>query len=105
VDWLRRHISRSYAGGELLHGEFWHPLPPPMFHRPPKVRSLAEHVEPAWEGMKADIPQDDGGWSVAEVSRLLRVYRHAAGECVVTELNLSGDEERARRVRIRWQPR
>jgi hypothetical protein len=104
---LGQLLNEAVDGGELLHGELWHPLRPPMFHRPIKVRSLAEQIEAAWESVKADMPQDDGGWLVAEISRLMRLYRHAAtaGECVVTTLDLPGDEERARRVRIPWKPK
>jgi hypothetical protein len=98
---LGRLLNEAVDGGELLQGELWHPLRPPMFHRPLKLRSLAEQVEIAWEG----VPQDDGGWLVAEVSRLLRLYRHAAslGECVVTALDSPADYERARRGRIPWR--
>ena len=105
VEPLGQLLNEAIDGGELLQGELWHPLRPPMFHRPSKVRSLAEHIEAAWDSVKADMPQDDGGWLVAEISRMLRVYRHAAtvGECVITALDLPGDEERARRVRIPWK--
>jgi hypothetical protein len=104
---LGQLLNEAVDGGELLHGEFWHPLRPPMFQRRIKVRSLAEQIETAWESVKADMPTDDGGWLVAEISRLLRLYRHAAtaGECVVTALDLPGDQERARRVRIPWKPK
>jgi hypothetical protein len=104
---LGQLLNEAIDGGELLHGEFWHPLRPPMFHRPIRVRSLAEQVETAWDSVKAEMPRDDGGWLVAEIGRLLRLYRHAAtaGECVVTALDLPGDEERARRVRIPWKPK
>jgi hypothetical protein len=102
---LGQLLNEAVDGGELLHGELWHPLRPPMFHRPLKVLSLAHQVEAAWEGVQAEMPQDDGGWLVAEVNRLLRLYRHAAaaGEGVVTALDLPGDERRARRVRIPWE--
>jgi hypothetical protein len=103
---LGQLLNEAVDGGEVLHGDFWHPLRAPMFHRPPKVRSLAEHIDAAWESVKGEMPQDDGGWLVIEVNRLLRLYRHAAaaGECVVTALDLPGDQERARRVRIPWKP-
>jgi hypothetical protein len=100
-------LHQAIDGGELLHRELWHPLRPPMFHRPPDVLLLAEQLGEAWEATKPNQPQDDdGGWLVAEVSRLLRLYRHAAqaGECVVSALDRPADEERARRVRIPWQP-
>jgi hypothetical protein len=103
---LRQLLYAAIDGGELLHAQLWHPLRPPMFHRPLKVRWLAEGLGQAWDEVKPILPQDDGGWLVAEVSRLLRLYRHAAeaGECVVSALDLPGDEERARRVRIPWKP-
>lgn len=102
---LGQILQDAVDGGELLHSEFWHPLRPPMFHRPPKVRSLAEQVGAEWEAAKPDLPRDDGGWLAAEVSRMLRLYEHAAAaaECVVTALDLPGDEERASRVRIPWK--
>jgi hypothetical protein len=102
---LGQLLNEAVDGGELLHGELWHPLRPPMFHRPPKVRSVAELIDAAWEGVKAQMPQDDGGWLVIEVNRVMRLYRHAAaaGECVVTALDLPGDQERSRRVRIPWK--
>lgn len=102
---LGRLLNEAVDGGERLHAEFWHPLRPPMFHRPPRVCALAEQVKIAWEDAKAEMPQDDGGWLAAEVGRLLRLYRHAAssGECVVTALNCPADEARARRVRIPWR--
>jgi hypothetical protein len=102
---LGQLLNEATDGGEVLHSELWHPLRPPMFHRARKARSLAEQVGVAWESAKAELPQDDGGWLMAEVSRLLGVYRHAAttGECVVTALDFPGDEERARRVRIPWK--
>jgi hypothetical protein len=101
---LGRLLNEAVDGGELLHAELWHPLRPPMFHRPPRVRLLAEEVEAAWESVRAEMPQDDDG--SVEVARLLHLYRHAAtaGECVVTALDLPADEERARRVRIPWKP-
>jgi hypothetical protein len=104
---LGQLLQDAVDGGELLHSELWHPLRPPMFHRPLMVRSLTEQVGAAWEIAKPDIPQDDGDWLVAEVGRLLRLYQHAAaaGECVVTALDLPGDEERASRVRIPWKPK
>jgi hypothetical protein len=37
---LAQLLNKAVEGGELLHGELWHPLRPPMVHRPPKVRSL-----------------------------------------------------------------
>jgi hypothetical protein len=100
-------LNEAVDGGELLHEVLWHPLRPPMFHRPIQVRSLAERVEAAWESAKADMPQDDAGWLVAEIGRLLRLYRHAAaaGESVVTALDLPGDEQRAQHVRIPWKPK
>jgi hypothetical protein len=102
---LNQLLNEAVDGGELLHTGLWHPLRPPKFHCPPKVRSLADQVEAAWEGVRAELPQDDGGWFVAEVSRLLHLYWHAAttGECVVTALDSPGDKERARRVRIPWK--
>jgi hypothetical protein len=104
---LGQLLNEVVDGGELLHEELWHPLRPPMFHRPIQVRSLAEQVEAAWESAKADKPQDDGGWLAAEIGRLLRLYRHAAaaGESVVTALDLPGDEQRAQLVRIPWKPK
>jgi hypothetical protein len=97
-------LNEAFDGGELLHSELWHPLRPPMFHRPPRVRSLAEQLEAVWESLRAEIPQDYSGWVEAEVSRLLRLYRHAAtaGECVVTALDMPRDDERARLVRLPW---
>ena len=105
VEPLGKLLNEAVDGGELLHGELWHPLRAPMFHWPIKVRSLAEQIEASWESVKSEMPQDDGGWLVAEISRLLRLYRHAAtaSECVVTALDLPGDQERARRVRIPWK--
>ena len=104
---LGQLLNEAVDGGELLHQGFWHPLRPPMFHRPIQVRSLAEQVEAAWERVKADMPQDDGGWLLAEIGRLLRLYRHAAvaGESLVTVLDLPGDEARAQLVRIPWKPK
>jgi hypothetical protein len=45
-------------------------------------------------------PGDD--WLAAEVGRLLRLFRHAAGagECVVSVLERPPDPERAGRVRV-----
>ncbi len=67
---------------------------------------MVEQVEVAWEKVKTNMPQDDGGWLVAEITRLCRLYRHAAtvGECVVTALDSPSDAERSRRVRIPWEP-
>jgi hypothetical protein len=99
-------LNDAIDGGELLHEKLWHPLRPPYFHRPPAVCALADQVEAAWETARADLPNDDGGWLVAEVTRLLRLYRHAGnvGECVVTALDMPADQERAKRVRIPWLP-
>src|SRR5262249_13848083 len=104
---LGQLLHEAIDGGELLHSELWHPLRPPRFHRPPQVRSLAGQLGEAWEAAKPEMPVDDGGWLMAEVRRLLRLYRHAAQveESVVSVLDLPGDEERAQRVRIPWEPR
>ncbi len=101
-----RLLSEAVDGGELLHADLWHPLRAPLFHRPPSVRWLSEHLELQWESVKELIPDDDGGWTLAEVRRLVSVYRHAAGasECVVTALDHPGDQERARLVRFPWNP-
>src|SRR5438046_1596143 len=61
---LGQLLNEAVDGGELLHDELWHPLRPPMFHRPIQVQSLAEQIEAAWESVKADMAQDDGGWLV-----------------------------------------
>jgi len=102
---LGRLLAEAVDGGELLHAELWHPLRPPMFHRPPRVRALADEIRAAWEVSRAELPKDDGDWLAAEVGRMLGVYRHAAavGECIVTALDHPSDEARARRVRIPWQ--
>jgi hypothetical protein len=102
---LGQLLNEAIDRGELLQSELWHPLRPPMFHRPARVRALAEQVAQAWAIARPEVPQDDGGWLAAEVSRLLRLYQHAAAaaECVVTALDLPGDEERASRVRIPWK--
>jgi len=101
---LGRLLAEAVDGGELLHVELWHPLRPPMFHRPPRVRALADEIRAAWEVARAELPDKDG-WLASEVGRLLGVYRHAAaaGECIVTALDHPGDEARARRVRIPWE--
>lgn len=36
---LGQLLNEAVDGGELLHGDLWHPLRPPMFHLPPKVRT------------------------------------------------------------------
>jgi hypothetical protein len=103
---LGQLLNEAIDGGEVLHRELWHPLRPPMFHRPPKVQSLSDRVGAAWEAAISEVPQDDGGWYAIEIGKLLQLYRHAAsaGECVVTALALPADEERAQRVRIPWEP-
>lgn len=102
---LGQLLNEAVDGGELLHGELWHPLRPPMFHRPTKVRSLAEQVQAAWKDVEQEMPPDEREWLLAEIGRLLRLYSHAAtaDECVVTALDRPGDEERARKVRIPWK--
>jgi hypothetical protein len=94
-------LARALDGGEVIHPELWHPLRPPLTHRPAAVRELAGGIAAAVEaGAAAD---DD--WLTAEVSRLLRVFRHAAGagECVVSALDHPADAARAERVRSLWQ--
>jgi hypothetical protein len=41
---LGQILNEAVDGGELLHDELWHPLRPPMFHRPIQVRSLADRL-------------------------------------------------------------
>ncbi|HLQ45472.1 MAG TPA: hypothetical protein VK137_12125 [Planctomycetaceae bacterium] len=97
-------LNQAVDGGEQLHQEFWHPLRPPMVHHPSDVRSLTEQIAKACENLGSDLKNDD--WLSAEVDRLLSVFRHAAnsGECVVTALDMPGDEKQAKRVRIPWKP-
>jgi hypothetical protein len=105
VEPLGQLLRQALDGGELLHSKFWHPLRPPVFHRPPTVQTLTEQITAAWQEVRRDEPPEDEDWLAAEIGRLLRVYRHAAeaGECVVSALDLPADEERASRVRIPWQ--
>lgn len=101
---LGQLLNEAIDGGEVLHDSLWHPLRSPLFHRPPKVRSLAGQINAAWDLAKAEIPKDDGGWLAGKMSRLLRVYLYAAtaGEGIVTALDIPGDEERSKQVRIPW---
>jgi hypothetical protein len=98
-------LKDAIDGGEVLHRCLWHPLRPPMFHHPARVRFLAEQIGKEWDEVKGQLRQDDGGWLLAEISRLLRLYQHAANveESVVTALDSPAEEERARRVRIPWK--
>lgn len=101
---LQQLLAEAVDGGEVLHNDLWHPFRPPMFHRPNQVRSLADQIAKCWDEIKSAVAQDDGGWLTAEVTRLLRLYGHAAerGESVVTSIERPADEQRARRVVIPW---
>jgi hypothetical protein len=98
-------LRRALDGGEPIHAELWHPLRPPLFHRPAAVRELAPQIDAAWAEALRVTPLPNGDdWTAAEMGRLLRLFRHAAGagECVVSALDAPADQERARRVRPLW---
>src|SRR5262249_25422469 len=93
-------LGRALDGGQPLHPELWHPLRPPGFHPPVAVAELAQAISEAWEAALVAQPLPDGDWLVAEVGRLLRVFRHAAesGECIISALDSPADRQRASRV-------
>ncbi len=93
-------LWRALDGGQVIRPELWHPLRPPLVHGPAAVRELAEQVGALVDGLA--IVDDD--WLAAEVGRLLRMFRHAAGagECVVSALEPPADAARADRVRWLW---
>lgn len=93
-------LGRALDGGEVIRPELWHPLRPPLVHGPAAVCEMAERVGAAAAGLA--LADDD--WLAAEIGRLLRVFRHAAGagECVVSALDPPADAARANRVRWLW---
>jgi hypothetical protein len=97
-------LRRALDGGEPMLTGLWHPLRPPLVHRPAAVQELARLIDAAWAGALRTAPLPDNDWLVVEVDRLLRLFRHAAGagECVVSALDAPADQERARRVRPLW---
>ena len=97
-------LRDAIDGGEPLHPSLWHPLRPPIYHRPAKVRTLVDAISAAWEPMAGALT-DDGGWLSAETARVLRLYRHAAGlgGCVVSALEAPADAGQTSRVRVPWR--
>jgi hypothetical protein len=94
-------LARALDGGEVIRPELWHPLRTPLVHGPAAVRDLAEQLGTAVDA--GVVTEDD--WLAAEVGRLLRLFRHAAGadECVVSALDGPADAERVQRVQSLWQ--
>jgi hypothetical protein len=97
-------LHRALDGGEPIRDDLWHPLRPPLFHRPAMVRGLAQEIDAAWSQTRRGEPLPAGDWIASEIERLLRLFGHAAeaGECVVSALEPPLDAERGRRVRLLW---
>lgn len=97
-------LQRALDSGEPIHGELWHPLRPPLVHRPAAVRELIDSIDAAWEEVRRGESIPDVDWLAIEVGRLIRLFRHAAGarECVISALDAPADQERASRVRLLW---
>ncbi|WDI44593.1 hypothetical protein [Bremerella sp. P1] len=101
---LGRVLGEIVDGGELLHEDLWHPLRPPMIHWSDDVLRLRDELAAAWKSYGGNQPDDD--WLTIEVRRLRRGMSHAVDQeaCLVTALDMPGDTERARRVRMPWMP-
>jgi len=102
---LGQILNSVIDGGSCLHKEFWHPLRPPMVHLPNELAHLTESLKTAWSDISANSTEQDE-WLTSEMIRLLAVMDHGVetGACIVTALDLPGDHERAKRVRIPWMP-
>ena len=102
---LGQLLSRAIDGGELVNETFWHPLRPPIIHRPADVASLTDELTREWQSMRGAGDFTDE-WLDSEMNRLLAVMTHARdnAESVVTALDLPSDQERAKRIRIPWLP-
>lgn len=97
-------LARTINGGELLNATFWHPLRPPMFHRPDQVASIACELEQEWATIRRN-PGFHDEWLELEMERLITVLTHARynASAVVTALGPTADQKRAERIRIPWQ--
>jgi hypothetical protein len=69
-------LRRALDGGEPTHPALWHPLRPPLVHRPAAVRELARQLDAAWEEARGQGPPPDDDWLAVEVGRLLRLFRN-----------------------------
>lgn len=96
-------LGTAIDGGEQLSPDLWHPLRPPMVHRPTFVARLADDLSAAWTSVQQSSTFEDE-WLAFEMQRLLTVMDHAAqtNECLVTALDAPGDLDRAQYVRIPW---
>lgn len=102
---LGQILNSVIDGGECLNNDFWHPLRPPLVQLPTIVDQLTRDLSKAWSDV-SDAPPVQDEWLTSEMNRLLAVMTHSAnsGACIVTALDLPGDHDRAKRVRIPWMP-
>jgi hypothetical protein len=102
---LGQALNSVIDGGQCLNEAFWHPLRSPRVHLPQEVVQLTGSLYTAWSDL-SERPEYKDDWLTSEMARLLEVLFCAAetGACIVTALDLPGDHERAKRVRIPWLP-
>jgi len=100
---LGQILQTVIDGGDCLNNDFWHPLRAPMLHLSITVPQLTESLKKAWTDVNDNGTEQDE-WLASEMDRLLTVMNHGVetGACIVTALDLPGDYDRARRVRIPW---
>ncbi|MCA9238083.1 MAG: hypothetical protein KDA44_21565 [Planctomycetales bacterium] len=100
---LGKILNSVVDGGDCLNKDFWHPLRPPMVHLPTAVAQLTGSLKTAWSDV-SDYSANQDEWLTSEMNRLLAVMEHAVntGACIVTALDLPGDHDRAKLVRIPW---
>jgi hypothetical protein len=82
-------IGEVLDGGELLSPAYRHPLRPPVYHDPRRVRDLAEQLDRAWQQpYAAPYRVEAGGMVRSGFEEILRLFRGASGrgECVVSVL-------------------
>lgn len=99
---LGKLLRQAVDGGATVSSDLWHPLRPPVFHRPAVVQALHTQLADEWRRVLAEKPVPEDDWYRIEIEKVLRLFRHAAGraECVVSILQRPVDKERASKVRI-----
>lgn len=103
ADDLRNSLRLAIDGGEMLRADLWHPLRVPVWHPPVSASEIGSKLRKVWNEQLATVGQfDPSDWYVVEISKVLKVFEHAAGSHngVVSFLEKPMDEARANRVLI-----
>lgn len=100
---LRNLLRHAIDGGQKLRSDLWHPLRNPAWHPASTVSQIENQLHQVWNDVLAKHgPLHPNDWYAAEISKVLRTFKHASEfhNGVVSFLEPPLDSQRAQRVSI-----